>query len=508
MAERHAMVATAHFGGAAVGEVVAEHGQPLELGRQSQLGVPVPQDAPYLLRATWVGPSEVLATDAAGHQHRVSPDESLLIEIGEVAVSLRVVRRFRLRRTAPFAWSASLIWGAFLLGFSVTTSQAGLVWKHRCEWFGVDCPTEQSAMGASADYIARLLKRDLSGDDDGAESRRETPEQPREIRSIYLPAGDDGPKTNEGGAAQVADAPQRHAPAEPKPKPKRKPAQTPAVTTDEAEVVLPPPEPEDADDEALDEADGFALDDEDEPDDEELRDPTPERAEEEEGWGFRDWLDAAPRTPEEIELRLNLEMAKRRLAIDPDDPYAIATVAYFQYLSQDYVQARKSFDRFIALMPDDPAGYNNLALVLKREGQYEEEEKLYRYALAIDPSDTYALNNLAVNLSHQGRHDEALEIMDRLQRIQPDDPYADLHRAKIYADKGDDEKALAYAEKAVRGAFEPGERGRSRISTLHHIEFRQDIRVDPSFRRLRADPRFRAMLKKYYGDDSPLKDLP
>jgi len=43
------------------------------------------------------------------------------------------------------------------------------------------------------------------------------------------------------------------------------------------------------------------------------------------------------------------------------------------------------------------------------------------------------------------------------------------------------------------------------LDTLHHIEFRQDIRVDPSFRRLRQTQRFHALLVRYYGNDAPVE---
>ena len=86
--------------------------------------------------------------------------------------------------------------------------------------------------------------------------------------------------------------------------------------------------------------------------------------------------------------------------------------------------------------------------------------------------------------------------MRQLETLQPDDPYAHLHRAKIYADLGEDELALTFLRKALEGM--------QKLDTLHHIEFRQDIRVDPSFATLRKTKAFREILLEFYGDDTPL----
>jgi tetratricopeptide (TPR) repeat protein len=164
----------------------------------------------------------------------------------------------------------------------------------------------------------------------------------------------------------------------------------------------------------------------------------------------------------------------------------------------DYEAAKDTYDKYIELYPEDAAGYNNKALIYKRLAEYDTEENLYRVALAMEPNDVTAMNNLAVVLGHQGRYDEALAIMAQLELLDPGDPYADLHRSKIYADMGEDARALEYLDAALRGMQE--------LDTLHHIEFRQDIRVDPSFEALRATKAFRELLWSYYGEDPPLQE--
>jgi acetyl/propionyl-CoA carboxylase alpha subunit len=84
--------------------------------------------------------------------------------------------------------------------------------------------------------------------------------------------------------------------------------------------------------------------------------------------------------------------------------------------------------------------------------------------------------------------------MDELEKLTPGDPYADLHRAKIYATMDKRDKAYKYLKKALEGV--------QLLDTLHHIEFRQDIRVDPAFRTMRHEEKFQELLRRFYGDDA------
>ena len=88
--------------------------------------------------------------------------------------------------------------------------------------------------------------------------------------------------------------------------------------------------------------------------------------------------------------------------------------------------------------------------------------------------------------------------MKRLETLDPDDDYADLHRAKIYAAMGNDETSMFYLQKSLEGM--------RALDTLHHIEFRQDIRLDPTFEALRKTVPFRDLLVRYYGKDTPMQE--
>jgi len=213
------------------------------------------------------------------------------------------------------------------------------------------------------------------------------------------------------------------------------------------------------------------------------------------GWGFRDWFEVRDaRTDTEQEIARQLDLVRARLSIDPDDPVAMQLLGYYAYLAENFTLGEQVYARYKRLYPDDPSGYNNLALVYKRTGAYAIEEALYRQALDMDPLDTHVLNNLAVNLAHQGRFDEALRAMDLVDELDPDDPYAALHRAKVYAAMGRKDAAYRCLRRALDGV--------GQLDTMHHIEFRQDLRLDPAFARMRGDRRFKRLLRQHYGHDA------
>ena len=105
--------------------------------------------------------------------------------------------------------------------------------------------------------------------------------------------------------------------------------------------------------------------------------------------------------------------------------------------------------------------------------------------------DTHVLNNLAVCLAHQQRFDEALVVM-LLQTINPEDLRRSAPRQDLRCD-GQGPKAPPVSGTRLK-TFPP--------DTLHHIEFRQIIRLDPVFTGLKGDRRFEQILRDAYGEEA------
>ncbi len=398
-----------------------------------------------------------------------------------VDVDLDLVPRIHARRTSQEAWGDIALM-VFMLTLAVGVGQINYLINQLI----ASVPTAEGAYEPTPELIARLLQEDFGGEAQAQPQAVQRPEMPTVAPSFFLPAGNDGDWSHVRGGAQAGhnvnrNAPQDDANAGAPPNP---PAlQVPPIGTVEPQPVLaerlinPDEHPQGLGEDNKDQA---AL---------------PDPVERFIGWGFRDWFDVQDGRREVVErMAQRLSAARVKLAIDPDDPEAIVTAAYYAYLAEHYDLCKALYRQYIDRFPEDPAGYNNLALVLKRTREYREEEALYRKGLAINPNDTHVINNLAVNLGHQGRYTEAIQLLDHLDRVTPNDAYTDLHRSKIEALMGNERRALSYLRKALDGT--------DTLDTLHHIEFRQDIRVDPSFAALRHKPRFHRLLRKHYGDNA------
>lgn len=438
------------------------HGVPLET-RAVSAGV-VAEGYPVSARAAPVpGGYQV---DGEEGRAMVRPGDRATLREHGVDVAVEIVPQFRLPRLAWGEWDLSL--PVLMLASTLLAAQVALLLQLLGAMSG-----EAGGFAVTPEYIARLLRGETDGAEQGVIAKRgPRPTDGEAIESFYLPPGTAGPITRMGGGKNVG-ARRRLG------DPDASPASS-AGGAAGAEGLAPPTYTYTDGDH-----DGVADADEAEPE-------GPVAVEVDEGWGFTDWYTTKDAQEDAQEIEQNLRLAQELLRLDPDDPQGLSVRAYYEYLAMDYKAARRTYERYTKLYPDSGAGWNNLALTYKRTKEYAVEENLYRIALDREPEDTTALINLALCVAHQGRTDEALGIMKRVELLNPGDPYADLHRAKIHALAGDEEQSYRYLQQSLATMRQ--------LDTLHNIEFRQDIRIDPAFERMRGEQRFKDLLLRYYGD--------
>ena len=475
---RHAVRAVVRFHGRLMEDRVLHPREgEVVLGDRGQISLPTPRGRSHFARLEWDVAHQAVVVDPRGRRHPVDVGQpGVAVAVGPIRAEFTRVAQYRLPRSGMLG-EGDLILAIGILAMSVFAMQLELVMR----LVGDSAPT--TTLQPTAELIARLLAEDYAGADAATIHRDTGAQNNRRAPSYYLPVGADGPKDRLGGAEEVAlrpvrvpnqDNPASHSAHQPLPPDGETLAQEESPKPRVPDVL----EPQDLQgEEAMADAESTR--------------PVP--MEEEEGWGFSDWMDVSEDRIDDS-FAETIDRAQEKLRLDPEDAWALQQIGYYQYLAEDTERCLATYQKFVDIYPDEPAGYNNLALVYKRKGDFATEETLYLRALALKSSDTHAINNLAVNLAHQERFDEALELMEQLKELTPIDPYANLHRAKIYAAMGNDDEALSYLKLALQGM--------NRLDTLHHIEFRQDIRVDPAFDSLRAGKRFERLLVRYYGADA------
>jgi tetratricopeptide (TPR) repeat protein len=398
--------------------------------------------------------------------------EPVTLRQGQVAAEVQVVPR---RRFSRFGWGqGDAVLPVMSAAVSLLVLQLGLL--QSCV-SGQEGAAGEAGAEVSPEYIARLLEEQYDGAEEGVRAIREArPTTGEKIDSFWLQQGHDGPKTRIGGGKRVGKRVQDGDSRETQRRVEQvaqEVAAAEAAAEGASELPVEPPAPS-------------------EPQTAEEGEDQPIAVHVNEGWGLTDWYDTQDANQDAQAIERQLKLARQLLKLDPDDPYGLSIRAYYEYLAMDWKASKRTYEKYTTLYPDEAAGWNNLALTYKREKKYVEEEALYRKALQLEPLDETALNNLAVNLGHQKRFDEALDILKQLETLDPENPYCDLHRAKVYAEMGEEDKAYRFLQSALATM--------KRLDTLHNIEFRQDIRLDPSFAAMREQERFHKLLLKYYGD--------
>jgi Flp pilus assembly protein TadD len=157
-----------------------------------------------------------------------------------------------------------------------------------------------------------------------------------------------------------------------------------------------------------------------------------------------------------------------------------------QAFQQNQIElARAKFQEAIGIDPQYVSAYNELAVVEMSQKRYPEAETLLRKAVEIDPNSPHAQSNLGVSLNHQGRFADAVTPLRKALQLRPrwvapkvylgialvetgeldgaesllehgttatgvEEALAYLYLGKLYAVRGEREKAIAAWENYLR----------------------------------------------------------
>ncbi|QKC98630.1 hypothetical protein EB231_31330 [Mesorhizobium sp. NZP2298] len=242
--------------------------------------------------------------------------------------------------------------------------------------------------------------------------------------------------------------------------------------------------------------------------------------------------------------------AERAIALDPDNAGAYAALAFTTfYWTKDFPRSRELFERAIRLDPNAAQTHHWYALTLMVTGETAAPLAEIGKAQQLNPESRAIIANKALILFYAGRVDDAVMILQQLAKAEPNLRSAPEYLATIYLDQGrftdflreyrraaeiaNNDARLAIANAAEKGLSEAG--GEGLLSAMYAEQIRQyernlepaykvagtaamlgrydeairyleeamrrkeddmlGIRIEPPFKGLRSDARYRAIVE-------------
>ena len=96
-------------------------------------------------------------------------------------------------------------------------------------------------------------------------------------------------------------------------------------------------------------------------------------------------------------------------------------LASAQFMNEDYSESVTSSEYAIAIDPNDPDAIASKANGLLRLGNYEEALKYYQKYTELEPEDEFGLLHQGICLVNKGRNDEALPLLEGALLLAPED---------------------------------------------------------------------------------------
>ena len=131
-------------------------------------------------------------------------------------------------------------------------------------------------------------------------------------------------------------------------------------------------------------------------------------------------------------------------------PHNLAGVAYEG--KQDYSAAQHNYDTALGIQPDNIMAMLSLARLDLRTGSVEIARKRYHSVLKIDPNNAAAMVALAKLSADEGKIEETIELLEKAGKADEKAVEPRLILSKYYLNKGLAEKALGYANEALKVA--------------------------------------------------------
>ena len=172
-----------------------------------------------------------------------------------------------------------------------------------------------------------------------------------------------------------------------------------------------------------------------------------------------------------VEMRPRaMKAARRALELDPKSAEGHAALGRAQFLFDwDLAAAEGNLVRATTLGPEHMPAYQALAWLESARGRYAEAVTAARMALQLDPVNIARYTELAWVLGLSGRYDEASDQVDRALQLNPRSMEAHMIRSWVLENAGRPDAAFGAYEAALRAASVP-EDSLKQIVVLYRAE--------------------------------------
>lgn len=190
--------------------------------------------------------------------------------------------------------------------------------------------------------------------------------------------------------------------------------------------------------------------------------------------------------------------AERAIALDPDNAGAYAALAFTTfYWTKDFPRSRELFERAIRLDPNAAQTHHWYALTLMVSGEIATPLAEISRAQELNPESRAIVANKALILFYAGRVDDAVMILQQLAKAEPNLRSPPEYLATIYLDQGrftdflreyrraaeiaNNRARLAIVEAAEKGLREGGRAGL--LSAMYAEQIRQyEKNLEPAYK--------------------------
>jgi predicted O-linked N-acetylglucosamine transferase (SPINDLY family) len=150
------------------------------------------------------------------------------------------------------------------------------------------------------------------------------------------------------------------------------------------------------------------------------------------------------------QLPAGVELMRRSLAVDPDQPFALSNLAAALLDLKIPEESLQSSERALALKPDFTLALSVRGNALRALGREQAALSSFRRAVALEPGNAITLNDYGNCCMALGQHQEAIAAFQNALQVRPQDAIvaANLSVALLLVGRADE--ALAPAQQAAR----------------------------------------------------------